>query len=247
MSTQINIDETLAVIASDIKKLVKHFKLDRRKQNDDGADNKPMPEPDNAILENINTGIIELSTRKFFTKEQIEQLKVIATAVSDYFEQRQNREQAELKSLLEIITGKLEEHQAAPQKTTARHEHYFTVDFRNSKAALTMTLMALVIVILSGFNIHQANRNSDLRDNDIKYRYVKMQGKASAADIYRLESIFEYDLNADSMKTIRRQIEDFERLLKEYNEKQYRIRQDETRAREIEQKAATVRGRNTQK
>ena len=242
MNKEMNIDETLAVLASDVKKLIKHFKLDRRKQNDDGADNKPMPEPDNAILENINTGITELSARKFFTKEQIEQLKVLATAVSDYFEQRQDREQAELKSLLEIITGKLDEHQAAPQKTTARHEHYFTVDFRNSKAALTMTMMVLIIIVSLGFNIHQANRNSDLHDNDVKYRFVKMQGEASATDIYRLESIFEYDRNADSIKTIRRQVEDFERLLKEYNEKQYRIRQDEARAREIEQEAATVKG-----
>ena len=69
-----------------------------------------------------------------------------------------------------------------------------------------------------------------------------MQGEASATDIYRVESIFEYDRNADSIKTIRRQVEDFERLLKEYNEKQYRIRQDEARAREIEEEAATVKG-----
>lgn len=225
-----------------LKKLIKHFKLDRRKQNDDGTDNKPTPEPDSAILENINTGITELSARKFFTKEQIEQLKVLATAVSDYFGQRQVREKAELKSLLEIITGKLDEHQAAPQNTTTRREHYFTIDFRNSKAALTMTVMALIILISLGFNIHQANRNSNLRDSDIKYRYVKMQGEASATDIYHLESIFEYDRNTDSMKTIRHQVENFERLLKEYNEKQYRIRQDKARTREIEQEAATVKG-----
>lgn len=242
MNNEMNIDETLAVLASDVKRLIKHFKLDRRKPGEGGGDNETSLEPDNAILENINTGITELSGRKLFTEEQIEQLKVIAATVSEYFRQRQDKEQAELKSLLEVITGKLDEQQAAPQKTITRHEHYFTVDFRNSKAALTMITMGLVILVSLGLNIQQANRNSDLRDSDIKYRYIKMQGETSAKELYRLESIFEYDRNTDSMKTIRRQVENFERLLKEYNEKQYRMRQDEARAREIEQEAATVKG-----
>lgn len=236
MNKETNIDETLAVLSSDVKKLIKHFKLDRR----NGSDGESLPDPDNVLLENICVAITKLSARKFFTEEQVEQLKVIVASTPDCSEQRAHY--AELKSLLETVTGKLDEQQAASQKTTARREYNFSVDFKNSKAALTMTAMALIIIVLLGFNIHQADRNSDLRDSDIKYRYVKMQGKGSAEDVYRLESIFEYERNTDSMKTIRRQVEDFERLLKEYNEKQCRIRQDEARAREIEQEAATVKG-----
>ena len=240
MNTQTDNNETLAVIMSDLKKLVKHFKLDRRRQNDEGADNES--DPDNAILENISTAITELSARKSFTEQQIGQLKVIGAAVSDYCTAKQDERQTELKSLLAVITQKLDEHQAATQKTITRHEHYFTVDFRNSKAAITMTVMALIILVSAGLNIHQVYRNSDLRDNDIKYRYVKMQGKASAEELYRLRGIFEFDRNTDSMKVIRRQVERYEQLVKEYNETQYRQRQDEARSREIEQEAATVKG-----
>lgn len=243
MNKEMNIDETLAVLASDVKKLIKHFKLDRRRQGEEESPTAVEESaPDNETIQQIATAVKEISERKLFTEEQIDSLNRIINAVGHYFHKGSDERHIELKGLIDIITNKLDEYQAAPQKTVTRREHYFTVDFRNSKAALTMTIMALVIVISSGFNIHQASRNSDLRDNDIKYRYIKMQGEASAADIYRLESIFEYDRNADSMKIIRRQIEDFERLVKEYNEKQYRIRQDEARAREIEQEAATVKG-----
>lgn len=242
MNKEINIDERLAVLSSDVKKLITHFKLDRRKQSDDGGDSESLPDPDNALLENISASITELSTRKFFTKEQVEQLKVLAAAVSDYFEKRQNKEQAELKSLLEVIIGKLDEQQSTPQKTTTRREYSFSVDFKNSKAALTMITMGLAIAVLIGFNIHQFDRNSDLRDSDIKYRYVKMQLKASTEDIRRLESIFEYERNTDSVKTIRRQVERYEQLLKEYNQDEYRRRQDEARARKIEHEAGKIKG-----
>ena len=238
MNKEINTDETLAVLASDVKKLIKYFKLDRR----NGGDGEVPSDPDGALLENINSSIIELSARKGFTDEQIEQLKVLATSVSDYFEQRQDEEQAELKSLLKVITTKLDEQQAAPQKTTTRCEYSFSVDFKNSKAALTMITMGLAIAVLVGLNIYQFDRNNDLRDSDIKYRYVKMQLKASTDDLRRLERIFNYDRNTDSMRVIRREVENYERLLKEYNERQYRIRQDEARAREIEQEAGKVKG-----
>lgn len=242
MSKEMNIDETLAVLASDVKKLIKHFKLDRRKQNDDETTDDSQSFTDSVLLQNIAAAVKEISERKLFTEEQIDSMNRIINGVGHYFHKGSDERHAELKALLEIISDKFEEYRAEPQNSTIRHDHTYTIDFRNSKAALTMTVMALIIIVSLGFNIHQVNRNSDLHDNDIKYRYVKMQGETSAADIYRLESIFEYDRNADSIKTIRCQVKDFERLVKEYNKKQYRIRQDEARAREIEQEAATVKG-----
>ena len=232
----------LAVIHSDVKKLIKCFKLDRRKQNDEGADNNSVPESDNAMLEQIVSAIKEIAGRESFTEKQTAQMKEIATTVAEYICQKNEDANNEIKALLEAINIRLEGQQAVPQKKVTRHEHYFTIDFRNSKAAITMTVMALIILVSAGLNIHQVYRNSDLRDNDIKYRYIKMQGKASAEELYHLRGIFEFDRNTDSMKVIRRRVERYEQLLKEYNETQYRKRQDEACAREIEQEAATVKG-----
>ena len=243
MNPQTDNNEMLAVIHSDVKKLIKRFKLDRRKQNGEDADSDSVPEPGNEILQNIAAAIKEISERKLFTDEQIDSLNRIITGIGEYFHKGNDERQTELKALMEIIIKRLDEQQAtAPQTTTVRREHYFTVDFKNSKAALTMTAMAIMIIVSLCFNIHQADKNSDLRDNDIKYRYIKMYGKASAEEVYRLETIFEYNRNNDSVKMVRRQVEHFEQLLKEYNEKQAQIRQNDARAREIEQETTTVKG-----
>ena len=117
------------------------------------------------------------------------------------------------------------------------------MDFKNSKAAIT--IISLVVGLLASLfiNFRQAERNNDLTDSNLKYRYVKMQGKAAPEDIYRLESIFGYDCNRDSIKMIRSQVEQYEQLLKEYNEKQLQIRLNDERALQIEQEAATVKGK----
>ncbi len=95
-----------------------------------------------------------------------------------------------------------------------RKEHVFSIDFRNSKAALTIISMALVILLSLGGNIWQLNRNSQLKDKDLKYRYIKMQGKATSKDLLRLETIFTYERNRDSITIIRKKVETFERIIK---------------------------------
>ena len=239
MNQEMSINETLAVLASDIKKIIKHFKLDRRKQSDEEVENESASEPDNEMLLQIAATVKELSERRTLSDEQLNR---IINGAGEYLHQKQNNNLLELKPVFEVIAGKLDELPAEPQNSTVRHDHTYTVDFKNSKAAITITSLVIALLFSVGINIHQANRNSDLRENDIKYRYVKMQGKVSAEEVYRLESIFELDRNTDSMKTIRRQVERYEQLLKEYNETQYRKWQDEARAREIEQEAATVKG-----
>ena len=90
------------------------------------------------------------------------------------------------------------------------------MDFRNSKAAGTIISMALLILFSLGGNIWQLDRNIRLRDNDLKYRYIKMEGKANSRDLLRLETIFSYDRNRDSISVIREQVENYERLVKEH-------------------------------
>ena len=90
------------------------------------------------------------------------------------------------------------------------------MDFRNSKAAITIITMALIILFSLGGNIWQLNKNIRLRGNDLKYRYIKMEGKANSRDLLRLETIFSYDRNRDSISVIREKVETYERLVKEH-------------------------------
>jgi hypothetical protein len=105
-----------------------------------------------------------------------------------------------------------------------RKEHIFSVDFQNSKAAITIISMALLILLSLGGNIWQLNGNSQLKDNDLKYRYIKMLGETTQKNIFQLETIFTYDRNRDSISMIRKKIEDYERLVKKQAEKIERTR-----------------------
>lgn len=240
MNKEVEANETLAVIHSDVKKIVKHLRLDRRKSNDDGTDAESAPDPDNAMLESIHKAIADIAEQKSFTEEQLS--KIIAGS-GEYLYEKQDEHNTALKTVLKAICMKLDEQPTEPQKSTIRREHHFSVDFKNSKAALTMITMGFVILISLALNVYQADRNNVLRDNDIKYRYIKMQGKASPEDLFRLESIFTFDRNKDSVRMVRRQVERYEQLLKEYNEMQLQNRLNDARAKEIEQEAATVKNR----
>jgi len=106
-----------------------------------------------------------------------------------------------------------------PQNTVIRKEHVFSVDFRNSKAALTIVSMALLILLSFGGNIWQFNRNRQLMDNDLKYRFIKMQTEINQKRLLGLETIFSYNRNKDSITMIRMRVETHERLVKELAEK----------------------------
>jgi hypothetical protein len=129
----------------------------------------------------------------------------------------------ELKAAIKPIDEKINQIKSQ-QNVFIRKEHVFSIDFRNSRAALTMISMALVILLSFGGNIWQFNRNGQLKDNDLKYRFIKMRGIATSKDLLRMETIFTYDRNRDSIYVVREQVKNFERLVKEQAEKIERAR-----------------------
>lgn len=154
MSTQINIDETLAVLASDIKKLIKHFRLDRRKQGEEETPSEAEPSPENETIRQIAVTVKELSERSMLSTEQV--TKIIGGA-GEYLFQKQSSHISELKPVIEAIKEKLDELPAEPQQSTVRHDHTYTVDFKNSKTVITIISLVGAFLISLGVNIHQAN------------------------------------------------------------------------------------------
>jgi len=69
----------------------------------------------------------------------------------------------------------------------------------------------LVIVVFGLFwaLADQRETINQLKENDLKYRYIKMQRQTNEENLYWLERQFQYD---DSIKIIRRQVEKFEML-----------------------------------
>jgi hypothetical protein len=156
---------------------------------------------------------------KQFSSEQIKELQKSMAQISAYslnmFSDNIRGLSTELKATIISIEEKVDQLKT-PQNTVIRKEHVFILDFRRSKTALTIITMALIILLSWVGNIWQLRKNNQLKDNDLKYRYIKMEGKANSRDLLRLETIFSYDRNRDSISVIREQVENYERLVKEH-------------------------------
>jgi hypothetical protein len=82
-----------------------------------------------------------------------------------------------------------------------------------------MISMALIILLSFGGNIWQLNRNSQLKDNDLKYRYIKSNNGINPENLYKLEDIFQYNRDKKLIKEILGNVEDYERKIREVAEK----------------------------
>ena len=138
-----------------------------------------------------------------------------------------------------ILTEQLEnviEEIRKPVKVKQQHRH--TIDIGSSKIFLSSVAMALMILGLSYFigeqrrNIHQYN------ENDLKYRYIKMQGQTNEENLCRLEQQFRY---SDSIKIVRKQVEKYEELVKEQTEWLERSRQNSDEAEQLQKKVEELK------
>lgn len=68
--------------------------------------------------------------------------------------------------------------------------------------------------ILTAF--YQRKEIATYKDNDLKYRYIQMQGEISPAGVITLDSIFEN--RRDSVRIIRRQVIQHEKAIIEKNQ-----------------------------
>jgi len=58
-----------------------------------------------------------------------------------------------------------------------------------------------------------------MNDNDIKYRYIKTTNGISPEDLNKLENIFDYYRDKKVIKEIRKEVEDYEKIIRERAEK----------------------------
>jgi hypothetical protein len=207
-------------------------------------------QPESAIDSTEITVLTEqlqnLINQKQFTPEQIKELQenmaeFAGCAVGKAFE-KSDKDFAAISELIKQIDEKLALVNV-PANFVIRKEHAFSIDFKNSKAAITMISMGLVILLSLGGNIWQANRNSQLKDNDLKYRYIKMQGAANLESLYGLENIFTYNRDSDSISVIRKRVETYERLVKEQVEKIERARMNAKEAERLQKEVESVKSK----
>jgi hypothetical protein len=243
METNKTQDEgALALILSEVKKLTRHFKLDRRSKNDaEGAETVDADESEK-LLRELSEKVGDLTDKKDFSAEQVATLERMVDAVANAIAGGQAECNEELKSSLERIEQALDTFKAEKQDGVVHHEHRHAIEIASSRVFISMVGMGLVIFLSLVLHIYQFDRIRLSRDNDLKYRYVKMHGEATPDDIEALETIFTYDRNPDSIQLIRRQVVQYERLVKEQAEKIEQAHLNASEAERLRKEVETVKG-----
>ena len=162
-----------------------------------------------AVFEMFETINNKLDKR---TDKPVEPVQVDMTAVNTLLER--------LESVIETVH----------EPTQVKHHYRHTIDIGSSKVFLSLVVMALMILGLCYAVGEQRRGISQYRNNDLKYRYIKMQGQTNEENLYRLERQFHYK---DSIKIVRKQVEKYEELVKEQAERMGRMKQNSEEAERI--------------
>jgi hypothetical protein len=239
---------TLALMHADLKKLIRYFKLDRHsKSNSDdteGVVDAADEERDKLLREmREDVGWIKQATdRKDFTVEQKISLETIKSTVGKALRDFNDIKYAEIKTSIDGVKQSVDDLKTVKQDSTIHHEHRHIIDMVSSKNFFVLATMGFVIFVSVMLHIYQLDRIRVSRNNDLKYRYVKMRDGATPGEIKLLETVFTYDRNPDSIKLIRRQVIQYERLVKEQAKKIEQAWLNASEAERLRQEVETVKG-----
>ncbi len=154
-------------------------------------------------------------------------------------EETDNEQILELKTVMEDFhesqSEKLDEIGNAVRKGKRK------IEFSPNSVNTIIVLFSLMVFVL-GFLWWNARLHEQLAqyvDNDLKYRYVLMQGETTPKILNQLEDIFEN--KSDSAKIIRKQVESYEKSLLEELKLLNKAKLKEQKAEQLKQEAESYR------
>ncbi len=122
--------------------------------------------------------------------------------------------------------------------------HIHTIDIKSSKIVAVMLGGALAIVIELWIILSLYDRCAALLDNDLKYRYVRMNGGIDDKGLCDLEDVFAASDDGRNRKALRRRIERYETAVRESVERIHRAADEKRRADALQKEAETLREGN---
>ena len=140
---------------------------------------------------------------------------------------------AELSYKLDETIGEIRK----PVRT--EHHHIFTI--ASGKVFFGVIAICIALLISSFVIYYQRKEIFTYRDNDLKYRYIQMQGGITPAGLIDLDSIF--DNRRDSMMMIRKQVNEYEKAVIEKAKRLERARLKEQEAKRLKEEAESLKYR----
>ena len=115
------------------------------------------------------------------------------------------------------------------------------IGFETPFVCWTIIIETVLILGLFTWIIISEKPNQDRIDNDLKYRYIKMKGDASAEQIATLEDIFELNRNTETIEQMREDVETYEEAVRKQVALAEQARLKEQAAKEQESKAKSIK------
>lgn len=113
-------------------------------------------------------------------------------------------------SAIDELSGKLDKAIGEIRKPV-RTEHHHIFSIASSKVFYGMIGLCIMCMFFILTTFYQRKEIAILKDNDLKYRYIQMQGEITPAGIIVLDSIFKN--HRDSVRVIRKQVEQYEKVI----------------------------------
>lgn len=157
---------------------------------------------------------------------------------------------AELKQIQEQKSDEVKSLVQKLKRTIEDGVHNFKhhrIGFETPFVIWTIVIETVLILGLFTWIIISEKPNQARIDNDLKYRYIKMKGDASAEQIATLEDIFELNRNNEAIEQMRKDVETYEEAVRKQAALAEQARLKEQAAKEQESKAKSIKDKQQPK
>ena len=151
----------------------------------------------------------------------------------------QEQKSDEVKTLVQKLKRTIEE--------GVHNFKHHRIGFETPFVCWTIVIETALILGLFTWNIVLEKPNQDRIDNDLKYRYIKMKGDASAEQIATMENIFELNRNTEAIEQMREDVETYEEAVRKQAALAEQARLKEQAAKEQESKAKSIKDKQQPK
>ena len=240
-------------IETAVIELQKSKQSDSSSVNDNSANDKLVQDLKVLINENNKQGFEYTEAKiKKFAAAVVQDLNILNNNVKDAKSVIVKAQPSTeiLNSLNEIKTSqeqKTDEVKTLVQKLKTTIEdgvHNFKhhrIGFETPFVFWTIVIETMLILGLFTWIIISEKPNQDRIDNDLKYRYIKMKGDASAEQIATLEDIFELNRDNQKIEQMREDVETYEEAVRKQAALAEQARLKEQAAKEQESKAKSIK------
>ncbi len=139
---------------------------------------------------------------------------------------------------IDELSGKLDEAIREIHKPV-RTDHHHIFSIASSKVFYGMIGLCIMCLFLFFIVFHQRKEITTFKDNDLKYRYIQMQGEITPAGVVALDSIFEN--RRDSVRVIRKQVVQHEKAVIEKAKRLEQARLMEQEAEQLKREAESLK------